>query len=332
MPRCHALSPAILSALLLLTAAHAQSFAPFAPDADDRTFLQSLTSTPPSQLPTVPVRLPPGHTLGMISSIASDPHTGLLWLLQRGDNYQPIVAVAPDGKVRHAFGSGAFLIPHALRLDPEGHLWTVDAGNSRIQEWTQTGTKLRTFNLPRNAATQSTPFTGATDIAFSPAGTLLVSDGYTNARILEYTREGQLLRSWGKPGTGPGAFNLPHALIVSPQKILYVADRENGRIQKFTLHGEYLGQIAHLGRVYDLALAPHNSLWVSLQPKAGPPGSAGWLVHLDAGTGRVLDSVRIAAGGGLHTLAVDPQGRLLTSLNNTVIRLQAPADSSQPAR
>jgi hypothetical protein len=72
------------------------------------------------------------------------------------------------------------------------------------------------------------PFNGATDIAFGRDGHLFITDGYGNARILEYTPDGRRVKQWGKPGSGPGEFRLPHAIQIDEDGIIYIADRENG--------------------------------------------------------------------------------------------------------
>jgi sugar lactone lactonase YvrE len=85
---------------------------------------------------------------------------------------------------------------------------------------------------------------------------IFISDGYANARILKYTADGKKVREWGSPGNGPGQFSLPHSVVVDESGILYVADRENGRIEKFDLDGKVWGEIPNLGRTYSLKLAP----------------------------------------------------------------------------
>jgi DNA-binding beta-propeller fold protein YncE len=86
------------------------------------------------------------------------------------------------------------------------------------------------------------PFNGPTDVAFGPNGELFVTDGYANARVHRFSSSGKLLSSWGAPGDEPGEFNLPHGALIQGGKTLYVADRENNRIQVFNLKGEFVSQ------------------------------------------------------------------------------------------
>ena len=85
-------------------------------------------------------------------------------------------------------------------------------------------------------------FCSTTDIAFAANGHVFISDGYANARILEYSADGQKVREWGTPGTGPGQFVLPHSIQIDAAGLVYVADRENGRVQRFDQTGKYRGE------------------------------------------------------------------------------------------
>jgi DNA-binding beta-propeller fold protein YncE len=147
------------------------------------------------------VKLPEDQEVGMVSWIAREPKTGVTWLIQRGDKADPVLAIDADGKVLHSFGRGLFKIPHAIRLDAEGNVWTVDAGSSRVIKFSPEGRKILQIDVggERDGCKD---FCGATDVTFAPAGEIFVSDGYANARIVEYTREGRKVREWGSRGTG----------------------------------------------------------------------------------------------------------------------------------
>ena len=82
---------------------------------------------------------------------------------------------------------------------------------------------------------------------------MFISDGYGNARVHKYSPDGELMMSWGTPGTGPGEFDLPHCVRVDPRNRVMVADRSNNRIQFFTLDGEYIqewGGLRHPDTIY----------------------------------------------------------------------------------
>jgi DNA-binding beta-propeller fold protein YncE len=162
---------------------------------------------------------------------------GLIYELQRGNKANPILVLESDGRIVRSWGSRDYKLPHAIRLD---------ASSSAVIKYSSTGKRLLVIQVGGQPKTKGS-FSGATDIAFAPNGHLFITDGYGNARVLEYSAEGHRIRQWGKAGNGPGEFRLPHAIQISPEGIIYVADRENGRIEEFDLSGNYLGQIMNLG-------------------------------------------------------------------------------------
>jgi hypothetical protein len=115
------------------------------------------------------------------------------------------------------------------------------------------------------------PFHHPTNLAVSPEGNLYISDGYGNARVHVFAPDGQHLFSWGEPGAGPGQFHLPHGIAVDRRGTVYVADRENSRMQLFTLEGKYLSGWTDVARpcqvflhgdhVYVAELGFHAGRW-----------------------------------------------------------------------
>ena len=100
---------------------------------------------------------------------------------------------------------------------------------------------------------------------------------------------------------------------------MYVADRENGRIQKFTLEGKYIGEIAHLGRTFSLKLAGKNTLWAGIKQLNEPTGAAGWIVKFDRDSGKMLGHLVVAEERGLHSVEQSPTGEPVTVLDNQLL-------------
>ena len=312
---------------LLCLPLFAQRSAPFIPPgsatsteaaAKLRTRVESAPKLPLEQTDLV-VKLEHGQQLGTVSWLAHDPKTGVTWLIQRGDKADPVIAIDKGGHVSQSFGQGLYKIPHAIRLDPDGNVWTVDAGSSTLLKFSPTGEILLRIDVGGHPETGNGRFGGTTDVTFGPKGRIFISDGYANARILEYTPDGKRVREWGSAGSGPGQFHLPHSIVVDEDNILYVADRENGRIEKFALDGTFLGQIPNLGRTYSLKLGANGTLWAGMQPLNEPPGSPGWVVKLDRSSGKILGYVPVTEKAGLHCVEETGEGELMTDLGNKVL-------------
>ncbi|MBW4028063.1 MAG: 6-bladed beta-propeller [Acidobacteria bacterium] len=263
--------------------------------------------------------LKPGWESGAVSGIAVD-RNGTIYEIQRGEKADPIVVLDRNGIVLRSWGKGDFKIPHSIRIDPVGNVWTVDASSSMVIEYSPLGKKLMTIIVggqPNNGS----PFDGTTDVALAPDGHIFITDGYGNARVLEYTKTGNRVRVWGKPGVAPGEFNLPHSIQITADGIIYVADRENGRIEKFDLRGHFLGEIAHLGRVYSFKLTD-GALWATMGPFDQQPGSSCWVVKLDPQSGTILGHVDVPQERGGHALEVTPSGEPIITLGNELLWLR----------
>jgi len=214
----------------------------------------------------------PGWAVEMVSSVAAG-NNGIIYVLQRGPDANPVLAVDREGQIKHSCGAGLYAIPHSIRVDLDGNVWTVDFGNSQVYKFSPQGKQLLHIDVGEMPE-KSSPFRGTSDIAFAPNGNLLIADGYGNARILEYSPKGKRLRAWGRPGTGDGELNLPHAVAINERGIIYVGDRENGRIQRFTREGKYIDQWDGLGKTYSLHL-DGDAIWLGshrLDECNGSPG------------------------------------------------------------
>jgi DNA-binding beta-propeller fold protein YncE len=302
-----------LLAVLFLLPLHAQTISPTITEAGEkgiaelRTMVQTGAPLDLHRTELAIHGLSEGSVLGMVSSIAVD-RKGAIYLLQRGDKADPVIVIDREGKVLRSWGQGLYKIPHSIRVGPDGNIWTVDAQSSRILKFTPAGKELMRIEVGGQPETKN-PFCGTTDIAFAPNGHLFISDGYGNARILEYTADGKRLHEWGAKGTGPGEFRLPHGIAVDEHGVVYVADRENGRIQRFTSQGKYLGEWDNLGKAFSVRLSG-GAAWAGVQPRDVPNGSSGWLVKLDMKTGKItgyIDSM-----GGHHLIEVLPNGELFS--------------------
>ena len=83
-------------------------------------------------------------------------------------------------------------------------------------------------------------FNRPSDVAIAADGSFYVSDGYGNSRVLKFSADGKFLFQWGKKGKAAGEFDLPHAIALDTKGNVYVADRQNKRIQVFDDQGKYI--------------------------------------------------------------------------------------------
>jgi hypothetical protein len=302
------------SCALIVLAAVAQNPNTLTPEERARMETQNaalhamLANRPPLSATVSPVAVQPpspeGWALGMVSWIAIDRH-GLVYLLQRGDKADPVVVVDASGKVIRSWGKGMFTTPHAIRIDPAGNVWTTDAASSMVYKFSPEGKTLLQIEVGGQPAPCGN-FCSTTDVAFAADGHILIADGYRNARILEYTADGKKVREWGRAGTGPGEFRLPHSIQIDDRDIVYVADRENGRIQLFTREGAFLREWSQYGKTFGLTVNG-GDIWLSTIPR-GPNTAPGWLIQLDRRSGELKGYVH---SQGNHGMDVAPNGDLL---------------------
>jgi len=277
-------------------------------------FRKTLSETPRLAVEQVPVapKFLKGESLGTVSSVAAD-RNGAIYVLQRGDTADPVIVVNREGQVLRSWGKGMFTVPHSVRVDPQGNIWTVDAGSSVLLKFTPEGKKLQEIIVGETAVGDTCAFPtlcGTTDVTFGPNGRLFISDGYGNARILEYTADGKRVKVWGSSGTGPGQFQIPHG-IANDGRTLYVADRTNARIQRFDLDGRYQSEWTHLGRPFALKIIG-GALWVATMTlEQGAQGRAQpWLLKVDPANGKVLGQ---AESSGPHSIDVSEAEEIYAS-------------------
>ena len=140
-----------------------------------------------------------------------------------------------------------------------------------------------------------------------PNGDIYVTDGYRNARVHRFTRDGKFVTSWGTPGKGPGEFHLPHSLAIDPEGRLYVADRANKRIQIFTPSGDFLGEWTGMGGPNDITRGNDGNFYIAEQEDGDKPA---YVCVRDAG-GNVLTRLE---SRHVHGVGVDSRGDIYAGL------------------
>lgn len=275
----------------------------------DAEALRALAArTPLLPFEAVEVKIRPAQRLGVISAGVADGHGNIyVYHRPRKETLQdPIVVIDSKGSVLRTFGKGRDPMPHGIEIDPAGNLWTVDAHTSMVRKLTPQGDILLELSVG-DIPFPDKLFCGAIGVAFRKDGHFYVGDGYCNARFIEYTADGKKVREWGRKGTGPGEFNLVHDISSAADGTLYVADRENGRVQWFDPDGRYLGEKHFGGQLFSVAVAPDGMIYVGVHDRGtvGDPGASN-IYKFDAATGDIVGRVEIFA----HQLTVGPDGAL----------------------
>lgn len=150
-----------------------------------------------------------------------------------------------NGKLIESWGDNLFIMPHGLTVDNENNIWVTDAGLNQVFKFTHDGKLLMKLGEAKIAGNDSLHFDKPTDIAIANDGSFYVSDGYGNSRIIKFSSTGEYLLEWGKKGNEEGEFNIPHGISLDSIDNVYVADRENNRIQVFDPNGKFIRQFAN---------------------------------------------------------------------------------------
>ena len=185
---------------------------------------------------------------------------GQIFLFQR---VEPMLAEYDrNGRFLRSIGQGLFTHPHGLRIDRDDNIWITDDESHLVLKLSPEGGVLLVLGRRNMAAEATWLFNQPTDIAFGRNGEIYVADGYGNSRIVKFDRSGKFMKAWGRYGTGPGEFNLPHSVAVDEQGRVYVGDRENQRIQIFDEDGKFLTQWTGVGYPYGLTITPDQHVWM----------------------------------------------------------------------
>lgn len=182
---------------------------------------------------------------------------------------------AQTGELITAWGANKFAMPHGLSVDHQGNVWLTDVALHQVFKLDAEGRQLLALGQRGVAGSDRVHFNRPTDVAQAPNGSVYVSDGYRNTRVIEFDSSGQFVREWGQPGSGPGQFNVPHGIAVDTGGRVFVADRGNARIQVFDSTGRFLAawQGDSLGRPWAVRIGADGFIYVvdgGDMPEHGP--------------------------------------------------------------
>lgn len=209
-------------------------------------------------------QLPAGWNFGECSGVAVDKNDNV-WVFNRGPH--PVIEFDRTGKMIRSWTEVPIQSAHGIRVDAEGNVWLIDVAGHKMLKMSPEGRVLMMIGGVGNAPgtnDSKDAFNRPTGIIFAPNGDFFLSDGYVNSRVVKYNRDGDYLMHWGKKGTADGEFNLVHDVALDSRGRLYVADRNNQRIQIFDQEGKFLGKWTDIGAPWGLAYsARENCLYMS---------------------------------------------------------------------
>jgi sugar lactone lactonase YvrE len=247
-------------------------------------------------------RLPAGMTWnGNTSWIAADRKGQVVVLVRTAPYFRVLTR---DGAFVKAFGDdGLFQSAHSLTIDATGSLWVTDSAAHVVQKFSPDGRLLLTLGRKGVAGdnTSRDLFNQPNHVAVAPNGDVYVSDGYVNARVVHFTKEGQLVRIiGGVKGTQPGQLQLPHGVALDSRGRLLVNDSDNQRVSVFDKDGKFVEVWPYPSRG-GIAVAPDDTVYVS-DVNVG-------IVNI-VKNGKLIDS---ASADRAHGMDIDTDGAIYVS-------------------
>lgn len=271
----------------------------------------ALAEAPPNSQPN-PFRtvenwfkLPAGRMWGSTSAVDIDRDGTSIWIAERcganscaGKMDPPILKFDQSGTLVKSFGGGMFVFPHGIAVDKDGNIWVTD-GQGRdgkghqVFKFSPDGEVLMTLGKAGVAGDGPDTFNQPDDVAIAPDGDIFVSDGHTpamgNARVMKFTKDGKFIKQWGKHGSGPGEFEVPHALAFDSRGRLFVGDRANNRIQIFDQDGNFIDQWKQFSRPSGVYIDNHDVIYVTDSESTDKPGygyNPGWRRGIRVGSAK----------------------------------------------
>jgi len=240
------------------------------------------------------LKLPADIHLGEVAGVATTS-TGNLWVYYQSGGPNAIIGASRvyiaggprllefdrSGKFLREIGTSenerpyAFLFAQGVRVDPQDNVWIVDRASRMVVKFDRSGKVLLTLGRrleavgelgssgvfgrasgPPGSGVGGDNFNQPTDVAWDAAGNIFISDGYANARVAKFDKNGKFIKSWGATGTEQGQFNTPHSVAVDARGNVYVADMGNQRIQVFDNDGTFKSEIKNVGAPRAICISP----------------------------------------------------------------------------
>ncbi len=280
------------------------------------------------------VQLPDGRKLGAPIGVEIDQSDGkTLWVYERcgadtcvGSTVDPVMKLDGDGKILVNFGGGLVNWPHGFYVDRAGDVWITDGrgengkGNTVIK-FSPDGKVLMTLGKPGQAGAGPGMLDTPSDVITAPNGDIFIADGHgvmqghqTNDRIVKLSKDGTFITAWGKHGSAPGEFDVPHSLTLDSAGRLYVGDRSNNRIQIFDQNGKFIEEWKQFGRPSSVFIDKNDIIYVA-DSQSDDKTNPGFKPGIRIGStkdGKVTAFIPLTdpAIGSAEEVGVDDQGNI----------------------
>ena len=258
--------------------------------AQSKATIENVPEIPFTSAPNF-LKLPPGELLGESVAVATNSK-GHVFVFHRSANTR-LFEFDQTGNFLREIGIGyyGFEFSHSVRVDKDDNIWTVDEGSNMVTKFSPDGRVLMVlgskppavlgavaYPVGPNAPSQKYILCRPTDVGWDPQGSIFVSDGYCNNRVVKYDKNGRFVAQAGseKPGKALGEFNLPHGLQVDGNGHVWVADRTNQRYQELDNDLKPLREIKNLGTGWTACISagPHQYIFFSnSNPNGNMPGT-----------------------------------------------------------
>jgi peptidylamidoglycolate lyase len=247
-------------------------------------------------------RLPAGTTWnGNTSWITADGKGQVVVLVRTAPYFRVLTR---DGALVKTFGDeGLFQSAHSVTVDRQGFLWATDSAAHVVHKFSADGRLLMTLGKKGVAGdnTSRDLFNQPNHVAIAPDGDIYVSDGYVNARVVHFSKDGHFIRIiGGVKGSEPGQLQLPHGVALDSQGRILVNDSDNQRVSVFDKGGRFVEAWPYPSRG-GIAVAADDTVYIS-DVNAG-------IVNI-VRNGKPIDSV---AAERAHGMGIDTDGSIYVS-------------------
>jgi hypothetical protein len=175
----------------------------------------------------------------------------------------PVQVYSADGTFLRSWGGDFVKRAHHIKIDPnDGNVWLADVGAHVVRKCTPDGKILMTIGTPGKPGTDGRHLNMPCDMAISPTVDVFVADGYGNARVAHFDKDGKFVKAWGSMGVGPKQFSIPHAIAMDSHGRLYIADRNNVRVQVYNQDGELLDSWKDILVPWGFCMTDRDELWI----------------------------------------------------------------------